>query len=183
MLFRSHTPENIDEAIDGTQLSIGVSDQILIVAFFVGLFPSMGLRLIQRAATSTLGKFKINDHAEAYAELLYVDSRSEVQLAPTPATSIRVDLDSPYLSQSALDLLATRDDPGGPVVFRRRMVELGARSQESDSKLGQVTAGLRGDINYRDWQYDTYMSYGRTDYDNYTSNDVSRSRFEAGIAG
>lgn len=130
-----------------------------------------------------LGKFEINDHAEAYAELLYVDSRSEVQLAPTPATSIRVDLDSPFLSQSALDLLATRDDPNGPVVFRRRMVELGARSQESDSKLGQVTAGLRGDIDYKDWQYDTYMSYGRTDYDNYTSNDVSRSRFEAGIAG
>ncbi|MBP7687261.1 MAG: tetratricopeptide repeat protein [Thermoflexales bacterium] len=52
------------EAIDGTQLSIGVSDQILIVAFFVGLFPSMGLRLIQRAATSTLGKFKIKAFEE-----------------------------------------------------------------------------------------------------------------------
>ncbi|MCL4781211.1 MAG: TonB-dependent receptor [Gammaproteobacteria bacterium] len=130
-----------------------------------------------------LGRFEINDHAEAYAELLYVDSRSETQLAPTPATSIRVDLDSPFLSQSALDLLATRDDPDGPVIFRRRMVELGARSQESDSKLGQVTAGLRGDIDYKDWQYDTYMSYGRTDFDYYTRNDVSRSRFEAGIAG
>jgi outer membrane receptor protein involved in Fe transport len=129
------------------------------------------------------GKFEINDHAEAYAELLYVDSRSEVQLAPTPATSVSVDLDSPFLSQSALDLLASRADPTGPVVFRRRMVEIGARSQESDSKLGQVTAGLRGDIDYKDWQYDTYMSYGRTDFDNYTSNDVSRSRFEAGIAG
>jgi outer membrane receptor protein involved in Fe transport len=128
------------------------------------------------------GKFEINDHAEAYAEVLYVDSRSELQLAPTPATGISVDLDSPFLSQSALDLLATRDDPDGPVVFRRRMVELGARSQENDSKLGQVTTGLRGDIDYRDWQYDTYMSYGRTDFDNYTSNDVSRSRFEAGIA-
>jgi outer membrane receptor protein involved in Fe transport len=129
------------------------------------------------------GKFEINDHAEAYAELLYVDSRSEVQLAPTPALNINVDLDSPFLSQSALDLLATRADPVGPVIFRRRMVELGTRSQENDSKLGQVTAGLRGDIDYKDWQYDTYMSYGRTDFDNYTSNDVSRSRFEAGIAG
>lgn len=130
-----------------------------------------------------MGRFEINDHVEAYAELLYVDSRSEVQLAPTPATSVSVDIDSPFLTQSALDLLATRPDPTGLVVFRRRMTELGARSQESDSKLGQITAGLRGDIDYKDWQYDTYMSYGRTDYDNYTSNDVSRSRFEAGIAG
>ncbi|MEZ5562069.1 MAG: TonB-dependent receptor [Gammaproteobacteria bacterium] len=130
-----------------------------------------------------LGRFTINDHAEAYAELLYVDSRSEVQLAPTPATGVSVDMDSPFLTQPALDLLASRADPTGPVVLRRRMIETGARSQESDSKLGQVTAGLRGDINYQDWQYDTYISYGRTDYDNYTSNDISRSRFEAGIAG
>ena len=130
-----------------------------------------------------LGKFTINDHAEAYAELLYVDNRSKVQLAPTPANSVSVDMDSPFLTQSALDLLASRADPTGPVVLRRRMVETGARSQENDSTLGQVTAGLRGDLDYKDWQYDSYMSYGRTDFDNYTSNDVSRSRFEAGIAG
>ncbi len=54
------TAEGLDEA----QLSIGLSDQVLIVAFFVGLFPSMGLRLIQRAATSTLGKFKIKAFEE-----------------------------------------------------------------------------------------------------------------------
>ena len=130
-----------------------------------------------------MGRFKINDHAEAYAELLYVDSRNEVQLAPTPATNVSVDLDSPFLTQSALDLLNSRTEATGPAVLSRRMVEVGIRGQENDSKLGQVTAGLRGDLGYKDWQYDSYMSYGRTDFDNYTSNDVSRSRFEAGIAG
>jgi outer membrane receptor protein involved in Fe transport len=137
----------------------------------------------KRFQLGALGRFEINDHAEAYAELLYVDSRNSVQLAPTPATNVSVDLGSPFLTQSALDLLALRADQTGPAVLSRRMVEVGARSQENDSKLGQITVGLRGDINYKDWQYDTYMSYGRTDYDNYTSNDVSRSRFEAGIAG
>lgn len=137
----------------------------------------------KRFQLGALGRFEISDHAEAYTELLYVDSRNSVQLAPTPATNVHVDLDSPFLTQSALDLLASRADPTGPAVLSRRMVETGARSQENDSKLGQITAGLRGDIDYKDWQYDTYMSYGRTDFDNYTSNDVSRSRFEAGIAG
>ncbi len=137
----------------------------------------------KRFQLGALGRFEINDHAEAYAELLYVDSRNSVQLAPTPATNVAVDLNSPFLTQSAIDLLASRADPTGPAVLSRRMVETGTRSQENDSKLGQVTAGLRGDLDYKDWQYDTYMSYGRTDFDNYTSNDVSRSRFEAGIAG
>lgn len=130
-----------------------------------------------------MGRFEINDHAEAYAELLYVDSRNSVQLAPTPATSISVDMDSPFLTPEVAALLAARPDPTGPVVFSRRMTETGARSQENDSKLAQLTAGLRGDIDYKNWQYDAYLSYGRTDFDNYTSNDVSRSRFEAGIAG
>ena len=97
-----------------------------------------------------LGRFEINDHAEAYAELLYVNSRNSVQLAPTPATSVSVDLDSPFLTQSALDLLASRDDPTGPAVLSRRMVETGVRVQENDSTLAQITAGLRGDLGYKD---------------------------------
>lgn len=52
------------DGLDGAQLSIGLSDQVLIVVFFVGLFPSMGLRLIQRAAIATLGKFKLKAFEE-----------------------------------------------------------------------------------------------------------------------
>lgn len=136
-----------------------------------------------RVQIGALGKFDINDQIQAYAELNFTDSRNATQLAPTPATNILIDLDSPFLTDEVQDLLATRPDPTAPGVLRRRMVEVGARKQTVDSTLSQITVGLRGDVGYRNWTYDTYYQYGRTDYDQFTFNDVSNSRLTAGIAG
>ncbi len=137
----------------------------------------------ERVQIGGLGKYDINDQVQAYAELNFTDSRNATQLAPTPATNILVDLNSPFLAPETLALLATRPDPDAPGVLRRRMVEVGARKQTVDSTLSQITVGLRGDIGFRNWSYDTYYQYGRTDFDQFTFNDVSNSRFTAGIAG
>lgn len=145
--------------------------------------PNLLLTPQTRVQIGALGRFDINDQIEAYAELNFTDSRNETQLAPTPATNILVDLDSPFLAPETLALLATRPDPTAPGVLRRRMVEVGARKQTVDSTLSQITAGLRGDVGFRNWTYDAYYQYGRTDFDQFTFNDVSNSRFTAGIAG
>lgn len=137
----------------------------------------------QRISLGALGHYAISDTTEGYAELLYVDSQNAQQLAPTPATNISVDPTSPTLSASAQALLAGRDDPDADAVFRRRMTEMGARVQENRSKLQQITLGFKGDVGISDLQYDAYYSFGRTEFVNYTINDVSKSRFEAGIAG
>jgi iron complex outermembrane receptor protein len=137
----------------------------------------------ERVNIGAYGHFDLADRAQTYAELLYVDSQNAIQLAPTPATGIFVDADSPLLSADVQALLATRSDPTAPAVLRRRMVEVGARLQENSSKLQQITFGVRGDIGIKNLKYDAYYAYGRTEFDNFTTNDVSRSRLEAGLAG
>lgn len=130
-----------------------------------------------------IGHYTFNEHAEVYTDLLYVNSQNSLQLAPTPATSVRVAATSPFLSADMQALAATREDPNADLIFRRRMVEMGPRQQENSSSLFQITTGVKGSLAFKDWEYDAYYLYGYNDFDNYTRNDVSRSRFEAGIAG
>ncbi|MEP7244794.1 MAG: TonB-dependent receptor [Gammaproteobacteria bacterium] len=145
----------------------------------------------ERVTIGALGHFDVSDSARAYTELLYVDSKNSAQLAPTPATGLHVSPDSPLLSQSARDLLASRvdalteepSDPTLPGIFRRRMLEVGARIQENSSKLQQITLGFKGELPFKSWNYDAYYQYGRTEFTNFTTNDVSRSRLEAAING
>lgn len=131
----------------------------------------------------SLGHYEFNEHAKVYMEQLYVNSKNEAQLAPTPATNVSVAATSPFLSAGTLDLLASRPNADGPLTFRRRMAEMGPRQQENESSLFQITTGVTGTVGFKDWEYDAYYLYGQNEFDNYTRNDVSRSRFEAGIAG
>jgi outer membrane receptor protein involved in Fe transport len=130
-----------------------------------------------------VGHFTFNEHAEAYMELMYVDSENAAQLAPTPATGVHVYTDSPFLSEDMLIKAASRENPDGVLTFRRRMVEVGARQQENRSSLFQSTVGVKGSLGFKDWEYDAYFLFGKNNFDNYTFNDVSRSKLEAGIAG
>ena len=74
-------------------------------------------------------------------------------------------------------------DPNLPAIFRRRMLEVGAREQDNRSKLQQITLGVKGDLPVESWKFDAYYQYGRTEFTNFTQNDVSRSRLEAAING
>lgn len=137
----------------------------------------------ERVNLGAYGHFDLADRVQAYAELMYVDSKNANQLAPTPATGILVDPTSPLLSPDVQALLNDRPDPTAPAVLRRRMIEVGARVAENNSKLQQIVFGLRGDLGIKDMKYDAYYQYGRTEFTFFTINDVSRSRLEAGLAG
>ncbi|MEO7385481.1 MAG: TonB-dependent receptor plug domain-containing protein, partial [Gammaproteobacteria bacterium] len=61
-----------------------------------------------RVQIGALGKFDINDQVEAYTELNFTDSRNATQLAPTPATNILIDRDSPFLQPDVQAILDGR---------------------------------------------------------------------------
>ncbi|HTJ19896.1 MAG TPA: TonB-dependent receptor plug domain-containing protein, partial [Steroidobacteraceae bacterium] len=137
----------------------------------------------ERINLGAMGHLNIADHLTAYMDVMYVDSRSAQQLAPTPAVSIAFDPNSPLLSSQARALLAARPDPNAPAFLTRRMLESGSRLQETRSKLQQATVGFRGDLPFKDWEFDAYYQFGRTEFINATHNDVSRSRYAAGLSG
>lgn len=160
----------------------------------------------KRFTVSGMGHYDVTDGITAYLEGNYVNSRVNLQLAPTPATGIFVNPLSPVLSPNARALLAARTDNDArtgsttdglvidpatgravpaalaSAVFRRRMLEVGARVQNYDFNVYQVTPGVRGDIT-DNWKFDIYYSYGHVGQTAGIQNDVSRQRLTAGLNG
>jgi iron complex outermembrane recepter protein len=136
----------------------------------------------KRFTITALANYDITDKINFYAEASYVQSEVKLQLAPTPATNIFVNANSPVLSASALALAAGRPNPNAPLTFRRRMVEVGPRIQTFNFDVTQVNVGIKGEL-FAGWNYDLYYARGRVDSAQGLQNDVSRSRLTSGLNG
>lgn len=144
-----------------------------------------------RFQMNVLSHYEVNDNITVFAEGMYTDSRARIQLAPTPVTNIFVDPNSPALSPEARALADTRvfdpasalpTGPDAPLIFRRRMLDVGPRIQDFNYDVYQFTGGARGDI-LNGWNYEVYYSYGRTEFTGALTNDVSKARLVAGLNG
>lgn len=136
----------------------------------------------ERWTATVLGRYDISDTVEANFEVSYADNRNGAQLAPTPMTGLKIAVTNPFLSPSAQAALAGRPDPAADAVFRRRMLEVGARQQDHNNKTFNVNFGLNVDLP-NDWKVESYLSYGRTEFTDATRNDVSKSRVYASQSG
>jgi iron complex outermembrane receptor protein len=130
---------------------------------------------LERTQASSLGNFKINEHAEAYAELFYTHSELAATLAETGTfgSTFNVPIGNPFIPAAARQqLCARRGIPAAscvegnptlvPLLVNRRFVELGPRYFDFDNKTLQYTIGLKGEIAYN-WTYDAYWSRGNAD--------------------
>lgn len=136
----------------------------------------------ERFTMTALANYDVSDTINVYAEGSYVSSEVKLQLAPTPATNIFVNANSPVLSASARALAAGRADPNAPLTFRRRMTEVGPRIQTYIFDVTQLNFGMKGRL-FDDWNFDVYYGRGRVDSAQGLQNDVSRSRLTAGLNG
>ena len=127
-------------------------------------------------------KYDLSDNAQAYAELYYIKNDAEANLAPTPATNLVLPVTNPLLTQETLDLLATRDNPTAPAIFRRRMVEFGQRIADASFDTSQAVLGLNGKFS-DSWGWDIFYSYGRTGESINIIGDISETRLNASLAG
>ena len=130
---------------------------------------------LERTQATALGNFKINTHAEAYAELFYTNSKIASTLAEsgTFGNTFNTPIGNPFIPAAARQqLCARRGIPAAscvegnptivPLVVSRRFTELGPRYSEFDNKTLQFTLGLKGQIAY-DWTYDASWSRGNAD--------------------
>ena len=137
---------------------------------------------LERYTVTALANYDVTETINVYAEGSYVSTEVKLQLAPTPATNIFVNANSPVLSASARALAAGRADPNAPLVFRRRMVEVGPRIQTFNFDVSQLNVGARGKL-FDGWDFDVYYGRGRVNSAQGLQNDVSRSRLTAGLNG
>ncbi len=140
---------------------------------------------LERTQFSALGRFTINDHAEAYAELTNTKSNVTLNLAPSGSFASagfpnwRVPIGNPYIPDLMRSQLCEAfgidtsscvvgNTTEVPLLINRRFVEYGPRVNTFDNSTLQWTAGVRGSVPFlSNWSYDAYMQKG-------TSEQVSR---------
>jgi iron complex outermembrane recepter protein len=117
----------------------------------------------ERGSLFTNTSYKINDELTAYAEVLINKTHSGFQFAPLPfdaqADNIIISAQNEYNPFGV--------DFGGLVTnnanYRTRFVTLGVRHSDTDSYSNIITGGLRGNLPFKDWQWDAHLGYNRVD--------------------
>ncbi|MBV8037532.1 TonB-dependent receptor [Roseateles sp.] len=150
---------------------------------------------LTRTQATALGRFQINDYAEAYAEVFHTRSNVTLNLAPsgTFGVALNIPIGNPYITQpvrnqlcAAYGITAANCVVGNTTEFRaniaRRFVEAGPRIYSYDNTTTQYTAGLRGDIPLlQGWSYDAYYQSGRADQIQRTGNGFSATKLQQAV--
>ncbi len=151
---------------------------------------------LTRTQATALGRFTVNEFAEAYGELFYTRSNVTLNLAPsgTFGTSLTLPIGNPFIPNAVRSQLCTAYNISAAncvagnatpitMVIDRRFVEAGPRIQRYDNTSFQYTFGLRGSIPLLDtWSYDAYYQSGRAEAILAQGNAFSTSKLRQAIS-
>ncbi len=142
----------------------------------------------ERIALSTTGHYDITDDVTLSILINYTNSRSEVQLAPTPATSLTVTL-TPAMRTLIMnnhadlwDALQSRPTPYAPFTINRRTTEVGARTSFDENNSLYFIAGLDGSLG-ENWDWNLSASYGQVLFNTRAVNSVNATALRQGLSG
>ena len=142
----------------------------------------------ERFNMTTTVNYDITDSIRAKVMLNFVNSTSEVQLAPTPATGLVVTLTpnmQALIKANAPDLwiaLQSRPTPLAPFTMDRRTNEIGTRNAFNENNSFYGLATVDGDFN-DDWNWSITASYGSNRFDSRGINSANRTALNQGLAG
>ncbi|MEZ5961215.1 MAG: TonB-dependent receptor [Hyphomonadaceae bacterium] len=152
----------------------------------------------ERIALSTVGHYDITDDLRLNVMINYTNSRSEVQLAPTPATGLTITLtdnmqDLIQLGPDGIDgnaddhddlwtALQSRANPLAPFTMDRRMNEVGTRNGYFQNDSFYFLTTLEGALG-ENWDWALSASYGQSSFNSNGINSVNATALRQGLAG
>ncbi|GAB3018796.1 TonB-dependent receptor domain-containing protein [Bowmanella dokdonensis] len=136
----------------------------------------------ERKTFGALGQYEVNEHAEIYGEVSFMDDRSVAQIAPSGAFFVTSTLfcGNPLMSEQQFQTICasqglTRDDTLTGVYIGRRNVEGAPRQDDLRHTSYRGVLGIRGIIN-DNWSYDMFANYGSVGFVQTYQNDLSTTR-------
>ncbi|MEM8561083.1 MAG: TonB-dependent receptor [Pseudomonadota bacterium] len=149
---------------------------------FNDLFNFGALNYFQRPDKRyTLGSFAhydVNEHVEAYTELMYMNNQTTSQIAPSGTffNNSFIPCGNAFLSDQQFEQLCgqfglTPEDDQIAYVGKRN-IEGGNRRDSLEYNSYRGVFGLRGDINDT-WRYDGYFMYSRVSMSEVYNNDLN----------
>jgi len=151
-------------------------------------------RTDERKTAGLFAHYDLSDKATVYTEFMFMDDRTQAQIAPSGAFlgagpgappffgRYTVNCDNPLLTASALDAFCGGNTAAGDVLMDigRCNVEGGGRNDDLRHTSFRGVIGLRGDI-ADGWNYDVYGLYGTSVLSENFQNDFSRSRIRKSL--
>ena len=136
--------------------------------------PSYLQRPDKRYSGGAFGHYDVNEHVEAYTQIMFMDNRTVAQFGPAGVffdDGFSVNCGNPYLSEQQRGVIGCSGDPDELVdtIFGRRNVEGGPRQGDLRHTTYRGVFGLRGDINDT-WRYDLSYQYSEVDMRNENGN-------------
>lgn len=135
----------------------------------------------ERNSFGAMGEYKINDKANAYFEIGFMDDTTLAQIAPSGAFFIDVDVrcNNPLLSAQQRQVICTdfglAPTDAQTVTVGRRNVEGGPRIDDIRHTAFRTVIGVNGAIN-DSWDYDAFANFGKVSYSQLFRNDLSDTR-------
>ena len=139
------------------------------------------MRPEERYSFGVFANYELNRAAEVYTQLMFTDSSTLAQIAPSGSffNNDSINCDNPLLSAQQASLICTPAQiaAGDDVLFYvgRRNVEGGPRIQDYNLNSYRLVGGLRGDIGDA-WSYDLTAQYARVQYTDRYIGDFSSQR-------
>jgi len=140
----------------------------------------------ERYTAGVLAHYVINEHVEAYTQLMFMNDQTVSQIAPS-GTFYRINrlsCGNVLMSQQQFDTLCGNYGLG-PDDFQlaylgRRNVEGGPRRHDIEHTSFREVFGLRGNIN-ENWRYDLYGQYSQVDYQSTFFEDLLLTHVERAL--
>jgi iron complex outermembrane receptor protein len=152
----------------------------------------------ERITLTTTGHYDVTDDVRLNVLMNFTNSRQTVQLAPTPAVGLTVNLTPAMrnLIQLGADGINGNDDdhddlwaalqsrptPYAPFTMNRRTTELGARVQDAENNAFYFLSSLEGSLG-ENWDWALSGSYGQSHFITRTQHSANKSRLLAGLSG
>ncbi|MBK6704703.1 MAG: TonB-dependent receptor [Caulobacteraceae bacterium] len=142
----------------------------------------------ERIALNSTGHYDITDTLRLNVMLNYINSQSEVQLAPTPATGLTITLTpamQTLIQTNHADLwtaLQSRPNKLAPFVMDRRTNEVGTRNGYFENNSFFFLTSLEGALG-DNWDWQLMASYGQSTFNSRGINSVNATAFRQGLAG
>ena len=123
----------------------------------------------RRLSLYSEGHYEVSDYLDFYFEANFTNRVSKQQRS-TPVLFT--------VTEGITVSAENRFNPFGRnfIDVRRRFVELGNQAFEQDSNTFRAVVGARGDLPLKDWQWDVYGNFGRTETTNTLANRINRTR-------